>query len=87
MGVYYGDVLGVRLVRQMNTYAEYAEDYDVLWEYEGPYWRELVKSKHREYNDNGDTDLIVQTKHEQNATYRNAKKTYIWLTTLESLVL
>jgi hypothetical protein len=87
MGIYYGDVLGVRLVRRIHEDAEYSEDYEVVWEYEGPYWRELTAAKCTEL---ADPDLIVQTKHETTCTYErvcaeNTTKMYIWLTNLESL--
>lgn len=69
MGIYYGDVLGVRIVRQLHTHAEYSEDYEVLWEYNGPYWRELAKAKLQELakanlQELEEEDLIVQTIHQ-----------------------
>ncbi len=71
MGIYYGDVLGVRLVRSIH------DEYEVVWEYEGPYWRELANAKCKEL---ADPDLIVQTKHEAMGTYeQNDAKMYIWL--------
>jgi hypothetical protein len=84
MGIYYGEVLGVRLMRRIHEDAEYSEDYEVVWEYEGPYWRELAAAKRKEL---ADLDLIVQTKHEAMGTYErttaeNTAKMYIWLTNL-----
>ena len=83
MGIYYGDVLGVRLVRRLHEDAEYSEDYEVVWEYEGPYWRELAAAKRKELADH---DLIVQTKHAAMCTYEptSTAKMYIWLTNLNS---
>jgi hypothetical protein len=65
MGIYYGDVLGVRIVRQIHREAEYCEDYQVIWEYKGPYWKELVKAKLQELSEE---DLIVQTLHQPSDT-------------------
>ncbi len=61
MGIYYGDVLGVRIVRQIPTHAEYCEDYETVWEYKGPYWKELLKAKLQELDEE---DLVVQTLHQ-----------------------
>ncbi len=84
MGTYYRDVLGVRIVRQIHTEAEYSEDYETVWEYEGPYWRELAKAKLQEF---ADTSLTVQTKHEISTSYdaNPTQKSYAWLTYTFSL--
>jgi hypothetical protein len=83
MGIYYGEVLGVRLVRRIHEDAEYSEDYEIVWEYDGPYWRELTAAKCKEL---ADPDLIVQTKHAGMGTStENTAKMYIWLTNLDSL--
>ncbi len=77
MGIYYGDVLGVRILRQIHTEAEYSEDYETLWEYEGPYWRELAKAKLLEF---ADDSLLVETKHEISTTmYDVDEQAYMWL--------
>jgi hypothetical protein len=77
MGIYYGDVLGVRILRQIHTEAEYSEDYETLWEYEGPHWRELAKAKLLEF---ADDSLIVETKHEISTTMYDAhEQAYMWL--------
>lgn len=76
MGIYYGEVLGVRIVRQWPVEAEYAEDYEVVWEYEGLYWRELMEAKRKELSE----DLVIQTKHEAITTYNGPQKMYVWLT-------
>lgn len=80
MGMYYGEVLGARLVRWLHSEAEYAEDYEVVWEHEGPYWRELVDAKRKELGE----DLVVQTKHAAMGATDSVEKTYIWLTSLNS---
>lgn len=80
MGIYYGDVLGVRIVKLRETDAEYAEDYEIFWEYNGPYWANILTAKLSEWKDQ---DVLVQTKHETYTTYDNdTEKTasYIWLT-------
>jgi hypothetical protein len=61
MGIYYGDVLGVRIVRHIHREAEYSEDIEIVWEYKGPYWKELLKAKLQEL---AEEDLLVQTLHQ-----------------------
>jgi hypothetical protein len=81
MGIYYGEAVGVRILRNMHSDAEYAQDYEVLWEYEGPYWKELLRNKLNLISEE-DGEILLQTKHEISTSfesYENGKKQYTWL--------
>ncbi len=67
MGIYYGEPIGSRILLSNK----------VVWEYEGPYWRELLASKRKEFVN---ADIIVETKHEATTTHNIPTQTmYVWL--------
>ena len=42
MGIYYGEVLGVRILTLLG------EEYKELWRYEGLYWKAALEAKQKE---------------------------------------
>ncbi len=67
MGIYYGEPIGSRILLSDK----------VVWEYEGPYWRELLASKRKEFVN---TEIEIQTKHEATTTHNIPTQTmYVWL--------